>query len=644
MTQLLQNRGLAFKLVLFFTISSVFIFAVVFGYNYYVSRSAIEKGIEEKANSIILSTTNKIESILKSVQKVPENIVYLLENSDYNEKELLQTLYATVERNPEIYGISVAFEPFFFKKDSEYYAPFFYRSDDSINFKYLDSHYNYFYWDWYQIPKELQRAVWTEPYYGEAGGIIMSSYGVPFYKNINNEKIFAGIVVVAISLDALRQMVSSIKIFKTGYGFLLSQNGTFVTHPIKDFIMNETIFSVAEAIGDKSLRTFGQKMVRGESTLMPYKFKNSITQKMSWMAHIPIRSNEWTLAIVFPEDELMEDIINLNKVVFALGITGILLLSFAVLYIAKSITRPLKDLALITEDIGKGNLDVEIPPVNTTDEVGRLSEAFHYMKSSLKEYIAQLTEATAQRERLASELKVAHSIQMSILPKNFPAFPEREEFDIYAAIEPAREVGGDFYDFFMIDDSHLCFVIADVSGKGIPAALFMAVTKTLIKSKATVGLTPDRIIARVNEELCVGNDENMFVTIFCGILNINTGEVFYTNGGHNPPLILRRNGDIQWVSGEGSIMVGIMDDASYITETLTLYSGDRLFLYTDGVTEAMNENNELFSDIRLKEGLEKLKKEPVQEIISRTMREIHHFAQGVPQSDDITMMIIEYKG
>jgi sigma-B regulation protein RsbU (phosphoserine phosphatase) len=639
---MLKNRGLAFKLVLFFTISSVCIFALVFGYNYYVSRSTIAKGVEEKANSLILSTTNKIETLLNSVQKIPENLAYALENGNYDENKLLQALYAIVERNPEIYGIAVAFEPFTFKKGAEFFAPYFYRVDGSVHFKYLDRSYNYFYSDWYQIPKELERPEWTEPYYGEGGGDIMSSYGVPFYVKINNEKRFAGVVVIDISLETLRDMVSSIKIFKTGYGFILSKNGTFVTHPLKEFIMNETIFSVAEARGDRFLRDYSQKMIKGESTLMPYKIKSSVTQKQSWMAHIPIKSNGWTLAIIFPEDELMEDITNLNRVVIILGITGIFLLSFAVVYIARSITRPLKELALITEDIGKGNLDVEIPSAGSGDEVGRLSEAFRYMKTSLKEYIAQLTVATALRERMESELKVAHSIQMSILQKIFPPFPDRKEFDVYATIEPAREVGGDFYDFFQIDNEHLCFVIADVSGKGIPAALFMAVTKTLIKSKATVGLTPDRIIAMVNKELCVGNNENMFVTIFCGILHTVTGEVLYTNGGHNPPLIMKKDGDIEWLDGEGSLMVGIIDDASYITEKLLLEPGDCLFLYTDGVTEAMNDKNELFSDSRLKDELHKLHGKPIQEIIGGVQQEIHHFAEGVPQSDDITMMIIEY--
>lgn len=640
---MLKNRGLTFKLVLFFTLSSVCIFAVIFGYNYYVSRRTIAKNIEEKANNIIVAATNQIESLLNSIQKIPENLAYLLENSSQSENELHRFLYAVIEGNPEICGIAVAFEPFAFKKDVRLYAPCFQRHEETIDFRYIDGQYNYFFMDWYQIPKELEKPEWTEPYYSE-GGELMSSYGVPFFRKTGGKRALAGIIVVDVSLEALRRMVSSIKIFKTGYGFLLSKNGTFVTHPKKEFIMNETIFSIAEARGDESLRDFGRRMVRGKSTLMPYKLKSSVTGKLSWMAHIPIESNGWTLGIIFPEDELMEDIASLNRIVLILGITGIGLLSFAVVSIARSITKPLKDLALITEHIGAGNFDVEIPETGTGDEVGRLSQAFRYMETSLKEYIDRLTEATIQRERMESELKIAHSIQMNILPKVFPPFPHRREFDIYATIKPAKEVGGDFYDFFEIDDDHICFVMADVSGKGIPAALFMAVTKTLIKSKAAVGLTPDRIITRVNEELCVGNDENMFVTIFCGILNVTTGEVLYANGGHNPPVIMRKNGPAQWVRGEGSLIVGIMEDAAYITERLTLEPGDSLFLYTDGVTEAMDKEGRLFTDERLLETLRGLRGQAIEGIVEKTNGEIRRFVRDAPQSDDITMMVIEYRG
>lgn len=641
---MLRNKGIAFKLVLFFTLSSSCIFAAIFGYNYFVSRQMITKGIKENSSNLITTTTNKIEVLLSAAQKVPENIAYFLENSTNDEQELFQVLYAIVENNAEIYGAAIAFEPYMFKKDQEFFAPYFYKAYGGINFKYLDKHYNYFYWDWYQLPKELERPQWIEPYFGEGGGILMSSYAVPFYKKVGGKRQIAGVIVVDISIESLRNIVSSIKILKSGYGFLISRNGTFVTHPLKELIMNETIFTIAEARGDNNLREAGRKMIRGESGIAPIWVKSAVTGKPCWMAYVPIKSSGWSLGVLFPQDELMEDITNLNQIVLFLGITGLLLLAVAVVFIARSITRPLRHMAKAIEHIGSGNFDIELPPVKTGDEVGKLSEAFSFMRESLKEYIRELTEATASRERMESELKIAHDIQMSILPKKFPPYPERTEFDIYAMIKPAREIGGDFYDFFFIDNGHLCFVIADVSGKGIPAALFMALTKTLIKAKATMGLTSDKIISRVNEDLCIGNDMSMFVTIFCGILNVKTGEVLYTNGGHNPPLLIKGNGDVSYLETSGELLVGAMEEAQYTTRSIMLGQGDSLFLYTDGVTEAMNERNELFSEERLQKGLSKYRDKTVDQVISAVMQEIAGFTGSTPQSDDITMMMITYKG
>ncbi len=641
---MLRNKGIAFKLVLLFTLSSACIFAAIFTYNYFVSRQMIEKEIKENAGNLIMTTTNRIEAMLSAVQKVPENIAYFLENSTNDEQELFQVLYAIVENNPEIYGAAIAFEPYGFKKDKEFFAPYFYKAFGAMNFKYLDKHYNYFLWDWYQIPREIEKPQWIEPYFGEGGGIIMSSYSVPFYKKVGGKRRIAGVIVVDISLKSLRDIVSSIKILKSGYGFLISKNGTFVTHPLKEFIMNETIFTIAEARDDVKLRDVGRKMIKGEQGIAPMWVKSAVTGKSCWMAYVPIQSSGWSLGVLFPQDELMEDITSLNQIVLFLGITGIILLGVAVVFIAGSITGPLRHMAKATEHIGSGNFDIELPPVKTGDEVGKLSEAFSFMKESLKEYIRELTEATASKERMESELKIAHDIQMSILPKTFPPYPERTEFDIYATIKPAREIGGDFYDFFFTDDEHLCFVIADVSGKGIPAALFMALTKTLIKAKATMGLTTDNIISRVNEDLCIGNDMSMFVTVFCGILNVKTGEVQYTNAGHNPPLLIKRNGDVAYLEKSGELLVGVMEGVQYTARRIMLGRNESLFLYTDGVTEAMNERDELFSEERLKKELSKDQERTVDQVIHAVMREMAEFTGSTPQSDDITMMMITYKG
>ena len=639
-----NNRGIAFKLVIFFTASSAAIFAVIFSYNYLVSRRMIQKGIEENSANLITTTTSRIEVLLTSTQKVPQNAAYLLENMNYDESELFKVLYAIVEKNPEIYGAAVAFEPYAFDKNKKHYAPYFYKVNGGISFKYLDKFYDYFTWDWYQIPRELETPQWTEPYFGEGGGVMMSSYAVPFYKNVDGQRKLVGIVIVDISLEYLRDIVSSIKILKSGYGFLISKNGTFVTHPIKEYIMNETIFSVAEERNDASLRENGRRMISGQSGFSAQAVKSAVTGKSCIMTYVPIKSNGWSLGILFPHDELMSDITNLNHVVLILGITGLMLLALAVVFIARSITGPLTIMADIAGRIGTGDLEALVPRVRTHDEVGRLALALDCMKRSLKDYIQEITDTTASRQRMESELKIARNIQMGILPKIFPPFPDRTDFDIYAQTVPAREVGGDFYDFFLVDRSHLCFVIGDASGKGIPAAIFMAFTKTLIKAKAAADLDTGVLMEGVNDELSRGNPADMFITVFCAILNTETGELRYTNGGHNPPVVMRRTGEVSYLDCSGDLVVGIMEGSPYSSRRLTLNPGDRLFLYTDGVTEAMNASDEIFSNDRLLQVLSLCGERSVSQIVSCVSEAIDEFCRETPQYDDITMLALQYSG
>ena len=250
----------------------------------------------------------------------------------------------------------------------------------------------------------------------------------------------------------------------------------------------------------------------------------------------------------------------------------------------------------------------------------------------------------AAKERIESELKVAHDIQMDFIPKIFPPFPQRTEFDIYATVEPAKEVGGDFYDFFFIDEDHLYFIIADVSGKGVPAALFMAVTKTLLKAKARVGLSPHEILYEVNNELCDKNDAAMFVTSFCAILDIKSSKVKYSNGGHNLPYFISREGEIKQLENTPGIALGIMENAEFESREFTVEKGDTFFLYTDGVNEAMDYKGNLFSYERLERFLEKSKSLLPKEMTSGILNKIEKFTEGAIQSDDITVLILKYYG
>lgn len=255
---------------------------------------------------------------------------------------------------------------------------------------------------------------------------------------------------------------------------------------------------------------------------------------------------------------------------------------------------------------------------------------------------ARLTEAYVEKQRMEEALKLAHDIQIGILPKTFPPFPHRPEFDLYATIEPAKEVGGDFYDFALIDDQHLWFAIGDVSDKGVPASLLMAVTKTLLRVTASKVSRPDAVLAELNKELCRDNDSGMFVTIFHGILHIPSGKLQYSNGGHNLPYRLCRNGSVEPLENTGGMALGVMEEVAYQTKKIVLQAGDALFLYTDGVTEAMDGAGNLFSDCRLQDFLQRVHGASATKLIRGALNEVKSFAGGAAQSDDIAALAIKY--
>ena len=274
-------------------------------------------------------------------------------------------------------------------------------------------------------------------------------------------------------------------------------------------------------------------------------------------------------------------------------------------------------------------------------ETGVLAEAFRTMILDLDTYIDNLMRVTAEKERIGAELDVATKIQANMLPSIFPPFPDHREFDLYATMQPAKEVGGDFYDFFLIDDNTLAVVMADVSGKGVPAALFMVIAKTLIKNNAQSGKTPKEVFETVNNLLCEGNDAGMFVTTFMGYLDIPSGKFNFVNAGHNFPLIKKSGGEYVFLETSPALFLAGMEGMTYIENELSLEPGDVLFLYTDGVTEAMNLQLEEFSDPRLLETANRYKDCLVKELLVNLKKEVVLFANGAEQADDITMLAFE---
>jgi sigma-B regulation protein RsbU (phosphoserine phosphatase) len=364
----------------------------------------------------------------------------------------------------------------------------------------------------------------------------------------------------------------------------------------------------------------------------------------SFLYFSSLPDQQWSIGVVFPKKEIMADVSRLNREVATLGIIGFVVLVLLITYLASRITHPLRKLTVSANDMASGNLEAELPETTSMDEVGELTNAFQTMRMSIKRYISNLTETTAAKERIESELRIAHDIQMGILPKLFPAFPDRKEFDIHASIEPAKEVGGDLYDFFFVDEKNFCFLVGDVSGKGVPAAFFMAVTKTLLKVVAERTLDPGEVLTKVNNDLAEDNESCMFVTLFLAVMDICTGEVRYASAGHNPPLLMAKGKNAEWIPPLNELVAGIMEDTNYTTKLMTMSPGDTLFMYTDGVTEAMDSKQKLYSEERLVKVMNRCQGQSAEQIIRTVENDLKEFTGGAEQSDDITMLAMQYLG
>lgn len=330
-------------------------------------------------------------------------------------------------------------------------------------------------------------------------------------------------------------------------------------------------------------------------------------------------------------------------VAIMLVVTAAILLCFV--FVKRKIVNPIntiRDVSKTMVDNLENEESIQVT-VQTGNEIEELFDSFKQMYGDVKEYIRRLSAVTAEKERIGAELDVAAHIQASMLPGVFPAFPDRTEFDIYATMDPAKEVGGDFYDFFMVDERHLAIVMADVSGKGVPAALFMVIGKTLIKDHTTPGRDLGKVFTEVNNLLCEANSEGLFITAFEGVLDLVTGEFTYVNAGHEMPFICKADGDFVAHKIRAAFVLAGMEDMRYRAGSMMLEPGDKVFQYTDGVTEATNIHNELYGMSRLGTILNKVKDGNPHQILPAVKADVDAFVGEAPQFDDITMLCLEYK-
>jgi len=639
----MKKNSLAFKIISRILLFCMALGLVIFSIYYYYTRTTIERSARENAISLADNTISKIEEIIKPTETIPNNLAWIIETGAIPKDSILPFLTKVVKNNPSIYASAIAFEPYAFNKDKYYYSPYAYRNGDSIEETFLGAaDYDYFIMDWYQIPSVIQQPYWSEPYYDDNGGnALLTTYSVPFYMNENGKREFGGIITIDISLEWLTDIVNSVKIFETGYAFLISRNGMYVTHPNREDIMNKTIFTKARELDDPQIRELGREMISGKSNLWNISLKGPGNV---WIYHKQLSSTKWTLGVVYPNNEMYAELHKLNLIIIILSLIGLVLLMFFTTRIINKLLSPLTKFAKSARVIAEGNFNSELPAIETNNEMKELHESFQFMQNELANYIENLKETTSAKEKIESELRIAKEIQMGMIPHIFPPFPDMPEINLFASLESAKEVGGDLYDFFILDQNRLCFAIGDVSGKGVPASLFMAVTRTLLRSVADKSKNTAEIVQSINKTLSFNNESNMFVTFFLGILDVGTGQLNYCNAGHNPPVLIKNNKEVNYFEITKAIPVGLFEDFSYIEETIQIQTGDQVFLYTDGLTEAEDIDNKLFGDEHLLEFLRKNVILDPKLLIEKTIGEVAVHVNGHIQSDDLTMLSITFNG
>lgn len=508
--------------------------------------------------------------------------------------------------------------------------------------------------DWYINALAEDGTVFTETYLDVFGRLLVTC--------ASPVKTQAGKTVGVLGMDILIEDINSsivnAEVGEEGYAFLIDQNGIVISAPNLE-VGPDGNYKQVKLGEQRGFSAVVEAMLAGESG-----FLEAQADEPLFVSYAPVPVSGWSLGMVLPREEVVAPAAAMYDHIMAetgettgavSSMTAIMLVFFALAIVvivvivmiatrvqSRRLTDPIRTLTQGAQTIGAGNLDYEID-VNTGDELEILGDTINHMTVSLKEYMTNLEAITADRERIAAELGVAATIQTSMLPCIFPAFPEREEFNIFADMHPAKKVGGDFYDFFLTDPDHLWVVIADVSGKGVPAALFMVIAKTLIKNQAGSCGDPGEVLGVVNNQLCENNDAAMFVTCFVGVLDIPTGKFTFANAGHNAPLLYRAGGAYDWLKVKPGFVLAGLDNMQFISEELTMHRGDRLYLYTDGVTEALNPAEELYGEDRLLETMnrEDVKKQPIEKVVEAVQEDIHVYADGAEQADDITMLLLE---
>lgn len=639
-----MTKSITTKLIIWLTSCSAAILFTGVALDSYYSKSEILALLESDSQTSIDNTVTNLDDWMGTIEGAVLFFGRILEEQEYSEESLKNMLGDLVERSVVVFGAAIAVDPTA-ANQSNGFAPYYYK--DKINgLRYSDlaaGTVPYWKLSWYADAVKNEKPTWIEPYFDTGGAeILMTTFTVPLFKrDMTGKPSLYGVVTADVALDELDKYLQSMRLGVYGSSALLSRNGIFLSSKNPNHIMQHyTDVNLDNfTIEGQSLTSTFERALAGKETTGKFSCPKIAGDCIIRVA--PLKSTGWPLIIMYSEDEHLIPLREYQTKAIILGLFLLLMMALMISIISRRTTRPLVALAKVTDEISHGDLDADLPESKGEDEVARLIGAFAAMKTNLKTYIKNLEAATAAHSRLEGELAAATEIQMAMLPQDGEAWEQAPSFSLWAKTRPAKTVGGDLFTFYRDSSERLFFAVGDVSDKGVSAALFMAKTVSHIQQYSKAFVEPAKGMALLNNALVPGNSNCMFVTLFFGVLDLTNGELRFASAGHTAPCHLR-NGVSQPFEQKSNSALGLTENAEYLENRIHLLPGDRLAIYTDGIDEAFNERDEMYTSERLQREIEQHQDYTNSQLGEHVFQSLDEFAGSKPQSDDITLMILQF--
>ncbi|MDR0982854.1 MAG: SpoIIE family protein phosphatase [Culturomica sp.] len=572
---------------------------------------------------------------MENIEKIPKNVAWLL-TKYVKPEEMISMSRNMIMENKEVLCCIIAFEPDYPKRN-ERHTVYSYVKDNNIISKEVPKSYDVYARRWYKYTKANKRPLWMRSNY-EVPYVPPSAinYSVPLFKDDNT---FIGVISFVLETEWLSQLVMPDKEYKGMYPFIVNSRGESILSGKRGRQMAINNINDILSTSNPKLNEVIKRIVALESG-------NSIVDiegETCYVSYAPIEGTTWSLTYVIPYKEAFRNSLLFDNFILIAFIICIIIITTSCFIIIRRLTQPLRQTVDIAQAIIKGEVNAaNLDEKTNNDEIDIIHNSFLYMQKRLKRYIDRIGKTEQSNKRIERDLKLAHNIQMGLLNKDFNYIIENSIIDFYAVTHPAIEVGGDFYDYSMKDD-HLYFIVGDVSGKGVSGSIMMGVTISLFRGLNVHNMTPSQIATFLNKNICDYNEADMFVTIFIGKLNISKGHLTFCDAGHPAPIVEKNDGSIEFIKLESDLPLGINKSYVYHDYEYQFKKNEGILLYTDGVTDAQNPDNEFFREERLLQIVKDFKDLPIKDLINKIIEEINTHQNGSEQTDDFTIFAFSNK-